>query len=425
MIAEQAGLLDAGQITATELVESCLAEIADRDADLRCFLEVDRDGALVQARESDRRRRNGRPRSPLEGIPAAVKANLAVKGSAWSGGIGARANVRAAQDAAAVAALRASGAVIMGTTNLAEAAVGAVTANPWFGVCRNPGLPDHHAGGSSGGSAASVAAGMASLALGSDTLGSVRIPAAWCGVAGWKPSPDLIPTGGLLPLSARLDTVGLLAPKADDLVIAAQACGFLGPSPADARRPHLLIPIDIVQRTSPEIQEAFREAIAGLGWRTEQVRLGLDPARVRMAGLLAVEAEAYLFHRQALEQALHGFSPELRSLLQYAEVAPAWKLARAHRILDGVRRRVAELTASTRHLLALPTTPQPPLRVGEPVPDGLPEMTAFASAAGSCAVSIPVLTVAGGPVGLQLVGRPGADGFLLRTAREASKRLAS
>ena len=424
MITRQVRRLDGGEITATEIVESCLSEIEDRDAHLRCFLEVDRAGALAQARDSDRRRRSGQPLGPLDGIPVAVKANLAVEGFAWSGGIGARAEIRAAQDAAAVAALRASGTVIVGTTNLAEAALSAVTANPWFGVCHNPRYPDRHAGGSSGGSAAAVAAGMSSLALGSDTLGSVRIPAAWCGVAGWKPSAGLIPTEGLLPLSARLDTVGMLASSADDLRIAAQAAGFLGPPPPDRRPPHLLIPVDLVERTVPEIQEVFWKGIAELGWKPDRIRLGLDPARVRRAGLLAVEAEAYLFYREALHENPRGFSPELRALLEYAEVAPAWKLARSHHILNAVHQRMAELAVTDRHLLALPTTPRPPLRIGEPVPADLPELTAFANASGNCAVSIPVLSVGGGPVGLQLVGRPRADRFLLQAAHEATRCLA-
>ena len=425
MIAQQIRRLDRGGITATQLAEACLAVIADRDAHLRCFLETDRAGALDQAKASDRRRRSDRTLGPLDGIPVAVKANLAVQGFAWSGGIRARAGIGAAQDAPAVAALRASGAVILGTTNLPDAALGAVTANPWSGVCRNPRVPDRHAGGSSGGSAAAVAAGMSSIALGSDTMGSVRIPAAWCGVAGWKPSDNLVPTEGLLPLSARLDTVGLLAPTAEDLMITAQAAGFLGPSPPDSRPPRLLVPVDLIGRTEPGVQQVFREAIAELGRKPEEIRLGLDPTRVRLAGLLAVEAEAYLFYRDALRANAEGFSPEARSLLEYAEVAPAWKLARAHRVLDEARRRMAEVIATAHHILALPTTPYPPARIGDPVPPDLADLTAFVNPAGGCAVSIPVLSVEDGPVGLQLVGRRRSDRHLLEAARDAQERLAT
>ena len=425
MIAGHALGLKKREFTASDLVEACLSVIDDRDGHLRCFLEVDRTGALAQARESDRRRSKGQAIGRLDGIPVAVKGNLAVEGFAWSGGMATRASIRASEDAAAVATLRAKGAVIVGTTNLPEAAMGAVTANPWFGTCRSPRQPDRHAGGSSGGSGAAVAAGMAPLALGTDTMGSVRIPAAWCGVAGWTPSGGTIPTGGLIRLSSRLDRVGLLATGADDLWLAAQSAGFLDGSPPDVRPPRLLIPEDLVERTPADVRERFRERLSQLGWDLEKVRLGFDPARVRRAGLLAVEAESYLIHRQALRENPEGFSDQLRSMLEYADTAPAWKLARSHQILDRVRDRITGLTVSDHHLLALPTTPHPPLPVTEPEPDWLGDLTAFVNAAGACAVSIPVLSVVGGPVGLQLVGRPGADPSLLAAARDAERRLAA
>ena len=424
MIAQLTRQLSEGTITATELAELCLSVIDERDEHLRCFLEVDRAAVLAQGGDADRRRESGESLGPLDGVPVAVKANLAVEGHAWSGGMATRAHYRAHEDADAVAALRGAGAVIVGTTNLPEAALGAVTANPWFGTCRNPRLPDRHAGGSSGGSGAAVAAGMAQLAVGSDTMGSVRIPAAWCGVAGWKPSAGIVPTTGLIPLAARLDTVGLLATNADDLEIAAEAAGFLDRSIPDTHPPHLLIPEDLVDRTASEVRGSFWDAVEEIGWNLERVRLGFDPALVRRAGLLVVEAESYLYHRDALQNHPEGLSAGLRSMLEYADLAPAWKLARSHRILDETRRRIAGLTLSDHHLLALPTTPRPPLRVTEPEPSDLGDLTAFVNAAGSCAVSIPVLTVADGPVGLQLVGRPRADRTLLRAARAVERRLA-
>ena len=187
----------------------------------------------------------------------------------------------------------------------------------------------------------------------------------------------------------------------------------------DARPPQLLIPMDLVERTSPGIQEAFWEEVSEIGWKLERIRLGFDLARVRRAGLLAVEAEAYLFYRQALSENPKGFSPQVRSLLEYAEVAPAWKLARSYQILDETRHRTNELTTTDRHLLALPSTPHPPLPINKPEPDCLADLTAFVNAAGACAVSLPALSVADGPVGLQLVGRPRADRLLLQAACEA------
>ena len=407
--------------TAVSLVENHLHQITVRNPRIRAFLEVDGPSALDQARASDARREAGEARGALDGLPVAVKANLSVQGFVWSAGIAARSEVRAHHDAAAVAAVRDAGAVIMGTTNLPEAAMGAVTANPWFGVCRNPLLPDRHAGGSSGGSAAAVAAGMARVALGTDTMGSVRIPAGWCGIAGWKPSPGLVPAGGLLPLSTRLDTVGILAGSTAEVRSAAKAAGFLDVAPTSDRSPHLRVPVDLVERAAPRIQEAFWEAIHRIGWSHDPVRLGLDPSDVRRAGLLAVEAEAFLFYRESLRSHPQGFSPQLRSMLEYADRAPAWKLARSHQTLDGVAGRLADLLAVDHHLLALPTTVRPPLQIEEPETPDLGDLTAFVNAGGACALSVPVLSAPEGPVGLQLVGRPGVDGFLLAAGEEAEK----
>lgn len=423
MIDQQVRMLAAGEVTSAQLLTDCLTEITALDPRLRCFLEVDGTSAAIQAKASDRRRRRKTALSPLDGIPVAVKANLAIKGLAWSGGIAARAEKRASEDSGAVAALRAAGAVIVGTTNLAEAAMGALTANPWFGVCRNPALPDRHAGGSSGGSAAAVAAGMSSAALGSDTMGSVRIPAAWCGLAGWKPTPGLIPTTGLLPLSGRLDTVGILTKTVRDLQITAQAAGFVSKGPPTEDPPHLLTPIDLVEQTEPEVQKAFWEAVSRLGWDLERIRLGLDPALIRRAGLLAVEAEAYLYYRNEMSADPNGFSTRLRSMLEYAQVAPAWKLARSYRTLDTARDRIAELAVSDHHLLILPSTPRPPLPLDAAEPSDMGNLTAFVNAAGACAVSVPGLSVPSGPVGLQLVGRPHSDPFLLETAQALQEQL--
>jgi len=404
------------------LVKGCLREIDARDSHIRAFLEVDDPSALDQARASDRRKEAGKAPGALEGLPVAVKANLSVRGFTWSGGIAARSGESAHLDAAAVGALRSAGAVIVGTTNLPEAAMGAVTANPWFGVCRNPSLPDRHAGGSSGGSAAAVAAGMARAALGTDTMGSVRIPAGWCGIAGWKPTPGLVPTQGLLPLSRHLDTVGILAGSTTEVLTVAQAAGFLGPSPAPDQSPLLRVPVDLVERAEPGVQDAFWDALALIGWSNETVRLGLDPADVRRAGLLAVEAEAYLFYREAMHSNPEGFSPRLRSMLEYADRAPAWKLERSYQTLERVAGRLSDLLAADHHLLALPTTVRPPLPIEEQETPDLGDLTAFVNAGGACAVSAPALSVPEGPVGLQLVGRPGADRLLLAAGEEAERR---
>jgi len=313
--------------------------------------------------------------------------------------------------------------VIVGTTNMAEAAIGAVTANPTFGPARNPHRLDRHVGGSSGGSAAAVAAGMASAALGTDTMGSVRIPASWCGLCGWKPTGGLIPSTGLLPLADRLDTVGVIAATPDDVLAMGRAGGWLTPEPVEPLPiSGVAVPRDLVDRCRPGVVERFEATLQASGMMSVDVTFGLDPQEIRRAGLLAVEAGGYDALREDLTVAPEGFSPRLREMLEYSVRAPAWKLARAHRTLDGAQRRLVEVL-SAAPLMALPTTPVPPLLIGDDETPELGDLTAIVNAAGACAVTLPMGEVAGGPVGIQLVAAPGADVALLEAAVGVGRRL--
>ena len=180
--------------------------IASRDHELRAFVRVDVEDALAAAEASDRRHAEGRPQ-PLDGIVTAVKDNLSVAGKPWTAGIEGRRDLIADADASAVGLLRENGAVILGGANMEEAALGAVTDNPTYGRCINPLGSGLTPGGSSGGSAAALAAGFVDLALGTDTMGSVRVPAAYCGISGIKPTFGAIDRTGLAMLCPSLDTV--------------------------------------------------------------------------------------------------------------------------------------------------------------------------------------------------------------------------
>lgn len=404
---EQSRALSAGHISSVDLIRETLGRIESNDAAIGAYAEIDVHGALRQAEESDQRRRNGYGLSALDGIPMAVKANLAVAGMEWSAGIAARRGRVAPADAAAVARLRALGVVVIGTTNLAEAAIGAVTDNPIFGATSSPAAPGHHAGGSSGGSAAAVASGMAAIALGSDTMGSIRIPAAFCGVVGWKPSPGLIPVEGLVPLSEQLDTVGVLTRTASDLRFVALESGWIDGAPPAPDR--LSVPVDLLERCDTAVIERFRAALEGVP--TKDVVLGIDPEEVRRAGLLMVEVGALAFHRDDLAADPAGFSRRLRTLLAYAESASPEKVERARLRLEGCRRQV-EATLHEVGILALPAVPVTPPPLLEPEWAGLADLTAFVNAARCCATVIPV-PGPGGPVGLQLVMNTGMDATLL------------
>jgi aspartyl-tRNA(Asn)/glutamyl-tRNA(Gln) amidotransferase subunit A len=206
-------------ITPVEATEAYLSRIERLDPAVGAFVHLDREGALAAAHESAARWRDRAPLSPLDGAAIAVKSNIAVAGLPWTAGAGAYRERIAETDAAAVAALKASGAVILGLVNMEEGALGAVTDNPWFGRTHNPWRRDYTAGGSSGGSAAAVAAGFCAAALGTDTLGSVRLPSAYCGVVGHKPTQGLVSAEGVMELSWTLDHVGVHARSVQDAAL--------------------------------------------------------------------------------------------------------------------------------------------------------------------------------------------------------------
>ena len=183
-IAALAGALERGEITAEDATRAFLARIEARDGALRAFIRVMRDEALAAARASDERRRAGAGKGTLDGIPLAIKDNIDVAGVPTSGGIRHYRDGIAGEDAFVTRRLRDAGAVILGKLNMHEAALGATGDNPWFGRCENPHRAGYTPGGSSSGSGAAVAAGLAAAALGTDTLGSVRVPASYCGTRG-------------------------------------------------------------------------------------------------------------------------------------------------------------------------------------------------------------------------------------------------
>ena len=222
----------AGRFTAEEVAVHFLDRIARLDGEVKAFLRVDADGALRAARACDARRDAGGPARPLEGVPVAVKATLHVAGLPTTCASRILEGFTAPRDATAVARLRAAGAVILGKTNLDEFAMGSSTENSAFGPTRNPRDLSRVPGGSSGGSAAAVAAGFAPLALGSDTGGSIRQPAALCGITGLKPTYGRVSRNGLVAFGSSLDQVGPLCRTVGDAALALSV--LAGHDPLDA-----------------------------------------------------------------------------------------------------------------------------------------------------------------------------------------------
>jgi aspartyl-tRNA(Asn)/glutamyl-tRNA(Gln) amidotransferase subunit A len=355
---------------------------------------------------------------PLAGLPLGVKANLDIAGCVTTAGSGVRGGT-ATTDAAAVAALRAAGAIPALITTMAEAAIGSVTNNPWTGVCVSPADPSRNAGGSSGGSAAAVAAGLVPFALGSDTMGSVRIPAACCGVVGWKPSRGLLPTDGLVPLSSLLDTVGVLAASAADVrTIASVLNPSLASAPASASR---IAKLDLPVATDAAAQEAVTATLEHLtraGFvAAPQESLEIDAALVRRRGLLLCEVEAAVAWADALASSDPGLSERTAALLRYGQQADDEAIERARAAMRDVESAALALFEDV-DLLVLPTLPGVPPLLDED-PPGLADLTAWVNAAGLPAVSVPTDVVAEGeliPRSIQLVGRPGDDARVLAAA---------
>jgi aspartyl-tRNA(Asn)/glutamyl-tRNA(Gln) amidotransferase subunit A len=216
------------EVSPVEVVEAALARIEAREPDLNAFISVERDEARRTAVAADTAIRKGRYRGPLHGVPVAIKDLFAVRGRRTTFGSPYFAGGVADEDATVVRRLRRAGAIVIGYTNLDELAFGSTTDNPHFGPTRNPWDMRDHAGGSSGGSAAAVAAGMAFGALGSDTGVSIRQPAACCGIVGLKPTAGLVSKRGALPLSRSLDHIGPMTRGVVDAALMLQVLARAG-----------------------------------------------------------------------------------------------------------------------------------------------------------------------------------------------------
>lgn len=419
--AELAAGYAAREFRVADVLEHMLARIESLDPALRAFIEVDKAGARQAAAESDARIGAAAAR-PLEGVPIAVKANIEVARLETSAGMEARRGMIAQQDAEAAARLRTAGAVILGTLNMHEAALGADSDNPWFGRAINPHGNGRTPGGSSGGSGAAVAAGLCTAALGTDTLGSVRIPAAYCGVYGLKPTHGAVSQAGLELVAADFDTIGPLARDLDDLEAMFRTLAAAH-QPRPIRRIRLVKDLGGV-RCEPAVLSAYAHALSAIEALGLEIKesLELELMLVRLAGFIRASRE--LGGRLAALRSAKpaGFSSALCFLLDYGAGCSDAQVRESDLLLARLRAQVPATIGDGA--LLLPTTPQAAFVHGGRAPANQADFTALASVTGLPALSLPAgADESGMPVAVQLVGAAGNELGLIDLARHLQPAL--
>jgi aspartyl-tRNA(Asn)/glutamyl-tRNA(Gln) amidotransferase subunit A len=446
MSAEPRTLADLGRqlksrsLTAEAATEGCLARIAERDRSINAFITVLADEALAQARTADREITGGGYRGPLHGVPVSLKDIIDLRDTPTTAASRVRDGHIARRDATVVERLRDAGAIFIGKTNLHEFALGTTNEDSAYGPVRHPLDDTRSPGGSSGGSAASLLAGMAYASIGTDTGGSVRIPAAACGLVGLKPTIGDIPTDGVVPLSESLDHVGPLCLSVEDTALVYGVLRGIAnpeaPSPRDIQglrfgipRPYFLDLLD------SEIAARFDEACARLtseGAVLDDVTI----AHTKEIGAIYVHvalAEAAAYHAATLESRPHDYNDNVRLRLEMGRYILAEDYLRAQRGREILTQEVTEALAGRDGLL-LPSLPVPATRLGvatvsiggseETVRNITLRLTQLFNITGHPAISLPCGRTSGGlPAGLQIVGTRNRTLELLQVASAVEKAL--
>ncbi len=443
-IVEAAQALRKRTISSVELTESALRVIGRENPKINAFITVTEASARAQAKTADAELAGGIDRGPLHGIPVAVKDVFETRGIRTTcGSLLFKDNVPA-RDAAVVEKLAAAGAILVGKTGMHELAYGITSNNPHFGTIRNPRDPERIPGGSSGGSGAAVAAGMVFMAMGSDTGGSIRIPASFCGTVGLKPTSGRVSRYGVMPLDFSLDHMGPLAGSVRDAALTLQAIagydprdetssqvpvGDCVPGPGcTIRDVRIGVPQNFYfDRLDPDVEAAVRAAVAkaeSLGARVVPVRVP-DIASLNTVGRVILLAEASAMMEKYIAKRDH-FGADVLALFDQGRLLPATDYVNAQRLRRVMQREFAQLWGQVDCLFT-PTTPTPAPRIGETTTQFGEHTEDVRLAAtrlvrGINVLGLPAIAMPCGadrralPVSLQIVGRPFDEALILRVA---------
>jgi 1-carboxybiuret hydrolase len=438
---EIAAAVAGGKLSAVEVATRALARIGERDRALNAFTAVTRERALARARNLDASRSSGRPLGPLAGVPFAVKNLFDVAGLATLAGSKInRDRPPAAADATLIARLEAAGAILVGALNMGEYAYDFTGENVHDGPSRNPHDTAHMTGGSSGGSGAAVAGGLVPIALGSDTNGSIRVPASFCGIFGLKPTYGRLSRARTFPFVASLDHVGPLARTTRDLALAYDAMqGHDLDDPVCAERPaeptlpsleagigglRIALAGSYFRRgASPEALAAIAQVAQALGV-TREVEIP-EAARARAAAFIITTSEGSALHLDRLRTRAQDFEPAIRDRLISGAMVPGALVVEAQKFRRWYRAEVLKLFQSVDAILS-PATPFPAPRIGQqtmsldgqevPLRPNIGIYTQPISFIGLPVVAVPV-PLKPLPIGVQVIAPPWREDIALRVAR--------
>jgi aspartyl-tRNA(Asn)/glutamyl-tRNA(Gln) amidotransferase subunit A len=438
-IPQAAAQLRAREVSAVELAKESLKRIHTEQPRLNAFITITEELALAQAARADDELARGIDRGPLHGIPYALKDVFATKGIRTTVGSKIFADYIPDHDSAVYEKLTEAGAVLMGKAGLQEFAYGITCNNPHYGPIRNPHNPECIPGGSSGGSGAAVAAEMVFFAMGSDTGGSIRIPATFCGCAGLKPTSGRVSRYGVMPLDFSLDHMGPLTRTAHDAGLVLNAiAGFDHRDDTSSRHPapqtaapgrRIGIPINFYnERVAPEVASAFEDALKQAeeaGFTLVPIRVP-DPAEINAISRMILLCEASAL----LEPYLHrrgDFGADVIALLDQGRLLPATDYINAQRLRRLYQKEWAKVWDHVDFVFT-PTAPITAPKIGQATVDidGSPEDVRLASTRfvralnviGLPALSVPLRSDSPMPIGLQMIGKPFAEASVLALATQ-------